>query len=222
MNITWIAHSCFKVTLKDGTVLLFDPFDDSIGYACPDVDADVVLVSHDHKDHNCLRHIRAGYQLVNAPGENLVGQVKISGYKTCCNKTQGVSDQGKNISYKVQADGMTLLHLGDIGHVPDDAFFAWAGKVDVLFVPVGGRVTVDALQAFEICKRIEPNVILPMHYKTLFLELNLDPVFNFTDVAGRYFDRSRLGASSFEITAETTKKRSRIIVMDSLLEELEM
>ena len=69
-----------------------------------------------------------------------------------------------------------------------------------------------------MAKRIEPNLIIPMHYKTLFLELKLDTVYPFTDAAKGYFDRSRLGTSSFSITADTLKKRSRIIIMESSLE----
>jgi len=87
-----------------------------------------------------------------------------------------------------------------------------------LFVPVGGTYTIDAQEAFAICKRLEPNIVIPMHYKTLFLKVDVAPVYTFTDLASRHFDRSRLGSSSFEITAANKKKRSRIIVMENSLD----
>ena len=58
MKIQWIAHSCFKVYLESGKTLLFDPFDDDIGYTRSETQADIVLMSHDHHDHNSLKHIK--------------------------------------------------------------------------------------------------------------------------------------------------------------------
>lgn len=217
MIIEWIAHSCFKVRLQSGTELLFDPFDESIGYSCVNTTADIVFVSHNHADHNYIKNIKGDYTLVNTPGAQQIGPVNILGIPTFHDKCQG-AERGNNIAFRVEAEGLTLLHMGDIGHLPDEDFYEAIGNVDILFIPVGGLYTIDADEALAICKRIDPNLIIPMHYKTLFLEMDVDSVYRFTDAAGRYFDRSRLGSNSFEITADNKKKRTRIIVMENSLD----
>ncbi|MBQ4061345.1 MAG: MBL fold metallo-hydrolase [Christensenellaceae bacterium] len=218
MKIEWMAHSCFKVTLDSGKILIFDPFDDSIGYTRLESNADIVFTSHDHKDHSCLSHLTGDFKVVNTPGDQVIDGVEISGIKTYHDKTCG-SDKGQNITFKVKAEGISILHLGDLGHIPDEEYFEQLGQVDILMIPVGGTYTLNGQEAFEVAKKIEPNLIIPMHYKTLFLEMHLDTVFNFTDASSGYFDRARLGSSSFSITADTLKKRSRIIIMESSLEE---
>ena len=217
MTIEWIAHSCFKIRLESGREIVFDPFEDSIGYTRVDTTADIVLVSHDHYDHNCLDQIKGEYTLVNTPENRDLEGVVVEGFKTFHDKTHGI-DRGENICFRVQAEGLTLLHMGDIGEVPSEEFFAEIGNIDILMIPVGGVYTIDANEAVEICKRIDPNIIIPMHYKTQRLRLDVDTVFRFTEAAGRYFDRSRLGGSSFRLTADDKKKRTRIMIMESSLE----
>ena len=220
MRIEWVGHSCFKVTLTDGRNILFDPYADAIGYSRKTITASVVLVSHDHYDHRSLDHIEGKYVLIDKPGSYEVEDIKITGILTYHDKTQG-KERGENVVFIVEAEGIRIMHMGDIGYVPDDDFFENAGKIDILMLPVGGVYTIDAEEALEICKRMDPNIILPMHYKTMFLQLDVDPIFKFTDAAGRYFDRSRLGNSSFEISADNLKKRSRIIVMDHSIDNLD-
>lgn len=217
MKIEWLAHSCFKITLENNKILIFDPFHESIGYRSVDTHADYVFTSHSHRDHSCLDHITGDYRLFNTACDMEVDGMEIRGIKTYHDKTCG-ADRGENITFKVKAEGINLLHLGDLGHIPNDVYFEKLGQVDILFIPVGGKYTLNAEEAFEVTKRIEPNLIIPMHYKTLNLELDVESVFHFTDVTKGYYDRSRLGTSAFEITADRLKKRSRIILMESSLE----
>ncbi len=217
MKITWIAHACFKVDLENGLKLLFDPFGDTIGYTREETEADIVLISHNHHDHNSLEHIREGYRVINKPGKYEFDGAKIEGIQTHHDNQNGKL-RGENTMYRIEAEGLTLLHMGDIGHTLDAKLYERLGKIDILFIPVGGVFTIDAEEALEICKSMEPNIIIPMHYKTLFLNMKLAPVYNFTDAASGYFDRSRLGSNTFEITAANKKKRSRIIVMENSLD----
>ena len=60
MIVTWHGHSCFEV--KDRIVVVIDPHDGkSIGIKPPVVKADIVLVSHDHFDHNCTRIVKGDF-----------------------------------------------------------------------------------------------------------------------------------------------------------------
>lgn len=216
MNIEWMAHSCFKVTLENGKVIVFDPYDESVGYRAAMITADIAVVSHSHKNHACLKNIVGNYTLVHEAKEYDINGVKITGY-TLPGEDEKLTTTNK--IYKVEAEGVTLLHMGDIDKVPSEEFLKSLGDIDVLFIPVGGRFTINGEQAAEICKAMEPNIIIPMHYKTLFLGLDLDTVYPFTDAAGRYFDRSHLVKTSFDITASNLKKRSRIIVMEASMDQ---
>jgi L-ascorbate metabolism protein UlaG (beta-lactamase superfamily) len=104
--------------------------------------------------------------------------------------------------------------MGDLGGVPSDDVFEKLKGVDVLMIPVGGMFTIGAKQALEICERVEPNIIIPMHYKTSVCTVKLEPVDFFLDAVGREFDVSRLGKNTFEIDKDSLKKRTRIVVME--------
>ena len=86
-------------------------------------------------------------------------------------------------------------------------------------IPVGGNYTIDAQEAFEVCKQVEPNVILPMHYRTPSLTVDVAPVAGFIRATKGYFDRSVLGESSFRYVAADRKKRTRIFLLHPELEK---
>ncbi|MBS6510664.1 MAG: MBL fold metallo-hydrolase [Clostridiales bacterium] len=218
MKIKWIAHSCFHITLSNGKVLLFDPFAEGIGYQMPRMAADCVFCSHDHFDHNGTESIEPGFALFHAPGHYETEDLSIEGIPCWHDDAQGAK-RGSNIIFKVKAEGVTLVHLGDLGHLPSPELAAQLSDVDVLMIPVGGNYTIDAEQAFEICKQLEPNVILPMHYRTPSLSVDVAPVAGFIQATKGYFDRSVLGESSFSYTAADRKKRTRIFLMNPALEE---
>ncbi len=214
MNIKWYAHSCFLLTLKNGMRILFDPFDAHVGYTLPEISTDILLVSHAHSDHNYTSTVTGDYKLIDGAGDFECAGVKITAIAQFHDKSAG-KERGSVLTFKIYAEGITLLHMGDIGHVPDDDYFEKLGNVDILLVPVGGIYTIDPKEALEICKKIEPNIIVPMHYKTPGLTYDLMSVFSFTNEARSYFDLSKLGDDEFDITSDNLKKRSRIIVMQN-------
>ncbi len=218
MKIKWIAHSCFHITLSNGKVLLFDPFGEGIGYEMPRLAADYVFCSHGHFDHNGTAGIEPGFALFDAPGHYEAEELSIDGIPCWHDDAQG-KKRGSNIIFKVKAEGVTLAHLGDLGHLLSPETAAQLADVDVLMIPVGGNYTIDAEQAFEICKQLEPNVILPMHYRTPSLSVDVAPVAGFIQATKGYFDRSVLGESSFNYVAADRKKRTRIFLMNPALEE---
>lgn len=122
--------------------------------------------------------------------------------------------RGGNLIFRVRAEGLTLTHLGDLGHVPDETLYQELLGTDVLMIPVGGNYTIDAVQALEICRRVEPNIILPMHYKTPGLTVDVARRHLFEEAMKGYFDCSQLGKSEFSYVAADKKKRTRVIWMD--------
>lgn len=173
MNINWYGQSCFRIQSKD-TSLLIDPFSKEIGLRPPRATDDIILVSHDHYDHNNTENAPENSLLIKGPGEYERAGVYIEGILSFHDNNQG-SKRGLNTIYMIRLEEIRLCHLGDLGqHQLTGEQIEAIGEVDVLFVPVGGRYTVDGAQAVEIVKEIEPKIIVPMHYKIEGLNIDID------------------------------------------------
>lgn len=164
MEIKYLGHSSFLIKSKEGK-LVTDPFNPAIGLRFPKTEADIVTVSHDHIDHNAADLVEANPLIIDMPGEFEKNGFRITGYQSFHDKKKG-AERGENIIYKLESDGISLLHMGDLGYVLQDDLVDQMGKVDILFVPVGGTYTVDAGEAIEIVKKIEPSIVIPMHFKS--------------------------------------------------------
>lgn len=164
MDISWHGQACFKIKAKSATILI-DPFDPTkTGLKSPkDLSADMVLKTHDHPDHNYFDELVGDPVQISGPGEYEVKGVSIVGVSTFHDKTEG-SERGKNTVYNLQVDGLSIVHLGDLGHLLTENQIASIGNTDILMIPVGGFYTIDAKEAAEVVAQLEPSVILPMHY----------------------------------------------------------
>lgn len=164
MIIAWYGQSCFKIESKDRTIVI-DPFSKSIGLTPPSVQADIVFVTHDHPDHNNAGAIKGDYLLINSPGEYEVKGVKAQGIESFHDDADGTK-RGFNTLYLIEAEGIRMLHLGDLGQsLLQDRQIEQIGSVDVLMIPVGGFFTIGAKEALGITNQIEPKIVIPMHYK---------------------------------------------------------
>ena len=176
----WHGHSCFEV---DGSVkVVTDPHDGkSIGLAPPKVRADLVLVSHDHFDHNCYSVVRGtDSSLVSKPVLTVEKGVRIEGI-TVNHDTDGGRKRGKVIIFKFELDGVSFCHLGDLGHILDETTVDKIGPVDILFVPVGDTFTIGPQTAKEVVDAVAPKIAVPMHYRVPGLGLSIQPVQKFLD-----------------------------------------
>ena len=214
MKIKWIGHSCFSIELDDGRKIITDPYDGTVGYDPVDETADIVLVSHDHFDHGYTGDIKGDFKVIDTAGEyDLGGGLTVKGIEQPHDDAGGAK-RGMTLTFVISAEGLNLLHMGDIGAVPGEDYFASLPKIDILMVPVGGVFTVDAKGAFSIVERIHPNITIPMHFKTEKLTFDVSGVFDFLQISRGEFDISRLGGSVLEVDPLNLKKRSRIIVME--------
>lgn len=213
MIIKWLGHSCFQLMLKNGKSIMIDPFDETVGYEPVDEKADIVLVSHDHHDHSYVNGIKGNYKLIKDAGEYSADGIRITGVAACHDDQKG-SVRGQVVINTIEAEGIRVMHMSDIGCVPDENFFNNAGKIDILLIPVGGVYTIAAEEALEIIDKLKPNITIPMHYMTSVLKFSLKGVHEFITLAGKEYDISRQGGSSLEIAADTLKKRQRIVVME--------
>jgi len=168
MIITWIGHSCFKIQDKtgpDGITLATDPFDKTVGFKVPNFEANIVTVSHNHYDHNNVKSLRGNPFVIDSAGEFDVKGVMVEGVESYHDAKEG-AERGKNIIYRIEMDDITLVHLGDLGHILNDQQLERLAGADILMVPVGGKYTLDAKKAVEVVSQIEPRIVIPMHYKT--------------------------------------------------------
>lgn len=165
MEITYLGHSSFKIKTKTATVIT-DPFDPKmVGLKYSGVEGEIVTVSHDHADHNDVDKVTGVKKVVNGPGEYEISGVSIMGYRTSHDDKDG-AERGENTVYVIEAEGLRVVHLGDIGHVLSDELLEEIGDIDVLMIPVGGFFTIDPKVAIEIITKAEPHFVLPMHYNT--------------------------------------------------------
>jgi L-ascorbate metabolism protein UlaG (beta-lactamase superfamily) len=164
MEITYLGHSSFKIKGKTTTVIT-DPYDsDSVGLKFPKkIEADIVTISHDHTDHNAKGMIDGSPFIVNCPGEYEIKGVGIVGVPTFHDDEKGAK-RGKNTMFRLEMEGVSIVHLGDLGHVLSSAEVDTLDGVNILLVPVGGVYTIDPVQAVAVITDIGPSIVIPMHY----------------------------------------------------------
>jgi L-ascorbate metabolism protein UlaG (beta-lactamase superfamily) len=183
VDITWLGLSCFRIR-GNQAVIITDPFPPGLGYTLGKQTADIVTISHPHDSHSYDQGINGEHRLVKGPGEYEISGVLILGISTFHDSVKGQS-RGKNTIYLMEIDGVNVLHLGDLGHVLSDEQVEEIGNVDVLLLPVGGVTTINAAMAAEVIRKLEPKVVIPMHYKTAKTERDLEPVENFLKEMGQ-------------------------------------
>jgi len=169
MQITYLGHSAFKLKGSSGTVVT-DPYHSSVGFEFPRVTADLVTVSHQHQDHNAFENVKpaSGKEkvfLVSQAGEYEVSGISVFGTVTAHDAEDGLS-RGKNLVFTILLDDLRICHLGDLGHELTNKQADAIGNIDVLLCPVGGEYTIDPVQAVKTIHRLEPSIVIPMHYHT--------------------------------------------------------
>jgi len=212
MEITYLGHSAFKIRGRQAT-LVIDPFDPQAlklpKSAWKKQTADLVLVTHDHPDHNFTEGVDAGegpLPAIASPGEYEVKGVRVFGFPSF-HDAKGGQERGQNTIYLVEMDGFSLVHLGDLGHKLSEETSEELSTVDVLFIPVGGTYTIDAEAATEIIANLEPTVVVPMHYQDKGGLADLDPLGKFLKAMGKIQvkQESKLKLSSpTDLPEETT------------------
>ena len=218
MKIKFLGHAAFLITTVEGVKIVTDPYEPggfggAIGYGPLKEPADIVVVSHDHADHNCVKMVPGNPTVVRGPGEQIHRGITFRALATHHDTSRG-AERGDNLVRCLLADGLVVCHLGDLGH-PLSAEDATAiGAVDVLLIPVGGTFTVDAQGATAVLNRLRPNIAIPMHYKTAKVGFDIAPVDDF--LAGKPRVR-RVDGPEIEITKATLPEPTEIVVLQPAL-----
>ncbi len=166
MLIECIGHAEFLIELDSGYRIVTDPYDASTGYPIHEVRADAVLVSHGHGDHSAVENVRDWTVKVDAPGTYTLAKDITLDAIPCFHDDAGGSRRGANLFFVLKAEGLTVAHAGDLGHLPDSTMLERIGQPDVLMIPVGGFFTIDAEKAADTARLTRARIVLPMHYRT--------------------------------------------------------
>jgi len=209
LKIRWFGHSFFLVTSGD-TKIAFDPFDDSVGYPLPQVEADLVVVSHDHFDHNNVSLVRGHPEIIKEPGVYEKNGIKVEIFSTFHDEVGG-KKRGKNNVARLELEGMSLIHAGDLGIIPPDEELSSWKTVDILLLPVGGIFTIDAQEAQELVSKLSPHLVIPMHYRTEYTKFELNPLEPFLQ---GFREVKRLGSSEVEVTREILPTNLEVWVLE--------
>lgn len=171
--LEWYGHAFVRLTSPGGIRVAMDPFGD-IGYPMPEVEADIVTLSHEHGDHSNIKLIRGSPVILRGltqggedwrPISFAHKDVAVTSVPVYHDAERGMR-RGKNNMILVDLGGVRVAHLSDMGHVPTSAKFQALGRVDVLLIPVGGNFSIDSRQARQVVDRLVPPIAIPIHYKT--------------------------------------------------------
>jgi L-ascorbate metabolism protein UlaG (beta-lactamase superfamily) len=216
MNIQYYGHSCFKITTKpagratEGIAIFFDPFDKSIGLRPPQGQADIVFVTHQHPDHNNIEALKGNPIIIDTPGEYAIKGINATGIETFHDAKEG-AERGKNIVFTIDSEDIKVCHLGDLGtelspHQLEEM------EVDILFIPIGGKYTLGGEKAAELVRKIEPKIVIPMHYKINGSTLDIDTEKKFCSEMGNC-PRNKISKMNLK-KKDLEEKNMEVILMD--------
>ena len=215
MKIKWLGQASFVITSDTGIKIITDPYvaGGDLSYGEIKESADIVIVSHEHSDHNNVASVRGTPEVVK---KATTVDIKGVGFKgiPCYHDDAGGKLRGNNTIFCFEVDGIRICHLGDLGHQLSAQQVAELGKVDILLIPVGGYYTIDAKAATQVCSQLKPKVILPMHYKT---EKGIPNIVGVGEFLGGKANVTQLDTSQVEFKPAELPATGQIIVLKPAL-----
>ncbi len=207
MIVRWLGHSCFEIVGETMSVIT-DPYDESVGYPILSTGADYVTISHSHRDH-CDTSWIIGCDVVEGIGVQEFPGVKFKGIPSYHDRLEG-RIRGENTIFRIEIDGMVFGHLGDLGHLIDEETWRALGRVDVLFVPVGGNYTIDSREALKVMEAIDPQLTIAMHFANEACKFPIDTQEDFLKLTGGV----QMQESSVKFSKEELSRGKNVIVLN--------
>lgn len=222
MFVRYLGHSSFYLNTPKGSRIILDPYAEYIPYDFPPLEADVVVMSHEHRDHNAVYRVKGDPVIVKRTApfpmehEFTVPRTKETitfyGLPTNHDNFNG-RRRGPNTVWHFFIEGVHFVHLGDLGHVLTEEQMVAIGKADVLFIPVGGKTTLNPAEAGLVINQLRPCLVFPMHYNT-------DKIFTkglaentLDDFLSRMNDVEDQATMAYELTQETLPEGPKVIVL---------
>jgi L-ascorbate metabolism protein UlaG (beta-lactamase superfamily) len=214
MQVEWYGQSAFRLETADVSVFV-DPFGDMSGLAdrgiefsyppISGVSADLVLVTHEHRDHNGVDAIDGSPTVIRSTAGRLDSPVgEVLAVASEHDRSAG-TERGPNTIFVFTLDGLRVAHFGDFGQAAlRDEQAAAIGSVDLLFVPIGGGPTIGAAEAVALAERLKARWVVPMHYRTPRVSF-LEPAEAFLEQIGAV---ERLDGPEFETAQVSSDVRA--------------
>jgi len=222
-TVRYLGHSSFFVSSVAGTSIIIDPYGPSIPYTFPIINADIVLQTHEHADHNATFRVNGNPAIIKRTNDFLAEfelPVKRTEETFTFQAIPSYHDRfvgkkkGPNTIFLWYMDGLKFCHLGDLGHVLGDRELSLLGEIDVLFLPCGGGIVLTSTDAALVTSQLKAKIIFPMHYKTKETELIPwleEPVENFIEKVG---GAEYLHALSTTVSAETLPASREVKILE--------
>ncbi|MCX7965372.1 MAG: MBL fold metallo-hydrolase [Syntrophorhabdaceae bacterium] len=214
MKIKWYGHAAFNLTTEDGVRIIIDPylsgaFGGALSYGKIQDEADIVLTSHDHDDHNYTKDIKGKFVIVNSAGQTSIKGINIRAIPSFHDPSKG-NERGKNLIFVIEAEGLKVTHVGDLGHTLGKDTIKEIGAIDILLVPVGGFYTIDPKEATKVMEDLKPAVTIPMHFKT---EKCNFPIVSVDEFIKNKKHVKKLNTSEVVYKKDTLPKEPEIVVL---------
>jgi L-ascorbate metabolism protein UlaG (beta-lactamase superfamily) len=227
VEIKWLGWACFYIKNSQGIRIVNDPFCmemvDKINKTRlkdrKEIIADIITVSHEHRDHNAVDEVNQvdfrGADIIREVGEKKSKGIVFRGIGSYHDKIKG-QRAGPNTIFVFTVDGITFCHLGDLGHMLSEERLEEIGKVDVLFIPVGGKATINAKEATVLLKKMKPKIAIPMHYRQEKANANWTTSITSIDdfLKGKKYLKL-VKSEGIELSANKLPKKMEIIVLDA-------
>jgi len=216
MKVKWLGHASFLITSDAGTKIITDPYTTgrNLKYSEIRESADIVTISHNHGDHNNAASVGGNPEVVREAAPVEAKEIKFNSIPTYHDEAGG-SKRGNNIIFYFEVDGIRVCHLGDLGHQLSDKQVAELGSTDILLIPVGGNYTIDAKVATDTYRKLNPKVVIPMHYRNE--RCPEFPVAGVNEFLQGKAGVSRLDASEVEFKQGELPTTTQIIVLKPAL-----
>jgi L-ascorbate metabolism protein UlaG (beta-lactamase superfamily) len=216
MRVEWFGQSAFSLRSGEATVMI-DPFDDLSGlkdrgivfdYPPIEVSAQLLLVTHEHADHNGVGAVSGDPEILRSTAGRLPSPIgEVIAVASEHDQEAGTA-RGPNTIFAFELEGLRVCHFGDFGQSAlREEQAAARGEVDLLIVPVGGGPTLDGAGALEVVARLSPRWVVPMHYRT--------PRIGFLETADAFlegFEQVHRTGPSFE-TGELPQSEQAVAVV---------
>ncbi|MDO5295107.1 MAG: MBL fold metallo-hydrolase [bacterium] len=222
MFVRYLGHSSFYINTQKGTRIIIDPYSEYIPYEFPPLEADVVVMSHEHRDHNAAYRVKGSPMIVKRTSphpmehEFTIQRTKESftfyGLPTNHDNYNG-RRRGPNTVWHCFIEGVHFVHLGDLGHILNPEQLEAIGKADVLFVPVGGKTTLNPAEAGLVINQLNPNLVFPMHYLTQEIFTKGLAENTLEDFLIRMQDVDDQSTMAYDLSQETLPEGPRVIVL---------
>lgn len=188
MQIFWHGQSLFEILTipkKNSQIkIVIDPFDESLGLKIPKLEADILLITHQHFDHNNKKIVKGNFFLIEGPGEYEIKNIFIQGIPSFHDNLKG-KERGENTIYTIESEEIKICHLGDLGQKElTKEQLEKIGQVDILMIPIGGNYTISSKEALKIMSQIEPKITIPMHYFLPKMKVKLEGIEKFFKILG--------------------------------------